>query len=119
MQLEELKRALRQKRSELVARLQNHRDVEAEWSADDHVERASDSDLRNTNVQDRTVIANSLTAVEVALKKLDRGTYGLCESCGKEIGGARLQAFPTATHCFSCAQKISRKGRSSFPGFMH
>lgn len=43
-----------------------------------------------------------------ALERLDSGTYGLCESCGKPIGKARMQAFPRATLCVDCKQRQER-----------
>ena len=41
---------------------------------------------------------------ERALQRLDDGTYGACERCGKPVGKLRLQAFPRATLCVSCKQ---------------
>jgi RNA polymerase-binding protein DksA len=46
---------------------------------------------------------------ERALERLDSGTYGLCENCGKPIGKARMQAFPSATLCVECKQKQERR----------
>jgi DnaK suppressor protein len=44
-----------------------------------------------------------LEAVEKALAKLDQGTYGICERCGKPISSARLQAMPATAYCIDCA----------------
>ena len=44
-----------------------------------------------------------------ALSRLDDGTYGVCESCGKPVGKLRLQAFPRATLCVSCKQLEERR----------
>ena len=38
------------------------------------------------------------------LKRMDEGTYGKCERCGREIPIERLEARPTASLCVSCAQ---------------
>jgi DnaK suppressor protein len=46
---------------------------------------------------------------ERAITKIDSGTYGICESCGKPIGKARLQAFPRATLCVTCKQREERR----------
>lgn len=43
--------------------------------------------------------------IQRALEKLDEGTYGKCESCGKEIPAERLEAVPAATLCVDCKQK--------------
>lgn len=49
----------------------------------------------------------SLFNVNKALKKIEDGTYGICEKCGNMIDPARLQAFPSATACMDCKKKIS------------
>ena len=50
-------------------------------------------------------LRDALTEVEHALVKLGAGTYGLCESCGKPIAPARLEAMPAARTCIDCASK--------------
>jgi DnaK suppressor protein len=50
-----------------------------------------------------------LEQTEHALDRIDAGTYGVCESCGKPIGKARLQAFPRATLCVVCKQRQERR----------
>ena len=44
-----------------------------------------------------------------ALERIDTGTYGLCESCGKPIGKGRMLAFPRATLCVECKQREERR----------
>lgn len=51
-----------------------------------------------------------LEQTEHALERLEAGTYGLCEVCGKPIGKARMQAFPRATLCVEDKQKQERRG---------
>ncbi len=40
--------------------------------------------------------------IDEALKAIESGGYGYCESCGIEIGIRRLEARPTATLCIDC-----------------
>jgi DnaK suppressor protein len=49
-----------------------------------------------------------LEQTEHALERTDAGTSGVCESCGKPIGKARLLAFPRATLCVECKQRQER-----------
>ncbi|WP_426310400.1 TraR/DksA family transcriptional regulator [Cellulosimicrobium sp. E-16] len=41
--------------------------------------------------------------VDAALARLDAGTYGVCEACGRPIATGRLEARPTARTCVACA----------------
>ncbi len=40
-----------------------------------------------------------LEEIQAALERLDSGTYGLCEACGKAIGEQRLASVPAARFC--------------------
>jgi RNA polymerase-binding protein DksA len=46
-----------------------------------------------------------LEDVHAAMQRIERGTYGICESCGKPIAPERLEAIPTARLCIACKQK--------------
>ncbi|HEV2993570.1 MAG TPA: TraR/DksA C4-type zinc finger protein [Acidimicrobiia bacterium] len=50
-------------------------------------------------------LEDTLDDIEVALQKLDDGTYGRCEGCGGPIAEARLEAMPAARLCITCASK--------------
>jgi DnaK suppressor protein len=44
----------------------------------------------------------SITEIDLALGKIDNGTYGICEQCGDTIPEARLEALPHASLCVAC-----------------
>ena len=48
-------------------------------------------------------LTETLNDIDDALAKIDAGTYGVCEQCGKPIGEARLEAMPAARLCIECA----------------
>jgi DnaK suppressor protein len=52
-------------------------------------------------------ISTSLEEVERALEKLDDGTYGFCDDCGKPIAPERLEAIPWTALCVKDASKRS------------
>lgn len=59
-----------------------------------------------------TLVNNTRDLLEQTVHALDRlasGTFGACESCGKAIGKARLQAFPRAVLCVACKQREERR----------
>lgn len=48
--------------------------------------------------------AQSILAIEAALGRIEKGSYGVCEACGEAIGEARLKAVPEATRCVDCSE---------------
>jgi DnaK suppressor protein len=48
-----------------------------------------------------------LVNVDRALAKIDAGTYGICEDCGKQIPAARLEARPESIRCVDCKTKAA------------
>ena len=52
-----------------------------------------------------------LLDLDEALRRLYRGEYGTCESCGSAIAKARLEAMPTARLCRDCKEKEERENR--------
>ena len=49
--------------------------------------------------------AKILQAIEEALARLDKGTYGSCRDCGEPISPARLHAIPWTRVCITCKEK--------------
>ncbi len=49
--------------------------------------------------------------IDAAITRVDAGTYGLCEACGKPIPEARLEVVPEATLCVSCKTGASLRRR--------
>lgn len=70
---------------------------EADWAA---VEISEDINLKRLSAQRQL-----LSDVEECLRKLNEGTYGICEDCGEEISEKRLYVIPTATLCIDCKEQ--------------
>jgi len=49
--------------------------------------------------------AKILQAIEEALMRIDKGTYGICRDCGEPIAPARLNAIPWTRVCITCKEK--------------
>ena len=45
-----------------------------------------------------------IEAIDLALTRIEAGSYGRCEGCGKGIPAARLEALPAATTCLACGE---------------
>jgi RNA polymerase-binding protein DksA len=54
-------------------------------------------------------VRDLIAKIERALKRIDAGTFGICEVCGKPIEKARLKALPYADLCIKDAQARSRR----------
>lgn len=52
----------------------------------------------------------TLAKIDRAIHKLDDGTYGLCDNCGREIGSGRLEVAPHSTLCVDC-KRLQERGR--------
>ena len=58
-------------------------------------------------------VEGELTDIDHALARIEDGTYGTCEACGKPIGDARLEAVPTARFCVEDQARAERDLRPS------
>ena len=58
----------------------------------------------------------SLYDIEDAIRRVDEGTYGACESCGGAIELPRLKALPFAKKCMAC-QNAAERGRTKYRPF--
>jgi RNA polymerase-binding transcription factor DksA len=50
-----------------------------------------------------------LDAIDTALTRIDEGSYGRCDVCGREISKTRLDILPFATRCVVCERKHGEK----------
>jgi DnaK suppressor protein len=58
-------------------------------------------------------LGESLNEVEHAIQKYEAGTYGLCDSCGRPIEQARLEAIPQASLCMKCKAQQEKETKGA------
>ncbi len=68
----------------------------------DPLDRATSESTRSIELRKRDRERKLIQKIINALKKIEDGTYGECESCGQPISEERLKARPEATLCFEC-----------------
>jgi len=103
-----LKKRLLSEQRELGQRLQIRLgDVSVEQEPDDEAAQATSSITRDMTVATIERERATLAAIEAALKRIEKGRYGVCESCGTAISDARLKALPWARLCISCANRMT------------
>jgi DnaK suppressor protein len=54
---------------------------------------------------------NAISQIDEALKRIEDGSYGLCDKCGARIPKARLDAVPYAAQCVQCASQQEENER--------
>lgn len=50
-----------------------------------------------------------LTRIEIALRRIERGQFGVCIECGEPINRKRLEAMPWTQHCLECQEEVERE----------
>ena len=69
------------------------------------------AELENRMALEKRII-EQLAGIDSALDKFEQGSYGICESCGKSIDPARLEALPQATLCMSCKATQAKNAKA-------
>ncbi len=77
-------------------------------AGDDQADAGSKTFEREHEMSLANNARDMMEQVQHALQRIEEGTYGICESCGRPIGKYRLQAFPRATLCLACKQAEER-----------
>ncbi|HET6421221.1 MAG TPA: TraR/DksA family transcriptional regulator [Geobacteraceae bacterium] len=70
--------------------------------------------LADTGLAVSGILREKLSRMEEAVRKLEEGSYGICEDCGEDIPVDRLRVEPFAICCVKCQEK--REGPSYPPG---
>jgi RNA polymerase-binding protein DksA len=56
-------------------------------------------------------LEQKLAEIDYALRTAQKGTYGICERCGKPIDPERLAALPETTLCVKCKNELEKAAR--------
>ena len=99
-------RALREMQEDLSRRLGRFTATPERGSALGFGKRVGDGTIEAVDRLNQIGVAERLEArlmrVDRALAKLEEGTYGTCDVCGREIDPRRLRAAPESTVCVTC-----------------
>jgi len=117
--LEEFRTALEKERRELQAQLTEleessfstpQSDISGEVAFDEeYADSGSATFERERDLSLENNIRDLLEKIDKALGRMEEGTYGMCERCGKPIEKARLKALPYANLCIKDKQAESRR----------
>jgi DnaK suppressor protein len=109
---ERLKKILYRKRAEVVKGLEQQMGRKLSVEAGQKVDSAMDSGDMSLQDMDQGIDYSLLEMkyeqykdIADAFRKLENGSYGLCEECGQEIDIKRLEVTPLARYCITCKQR--------------
>ncbi len=71
----------------------------------DIADQASGNNEVHIQLRLKQTDAKILQAIEEALGRIDKGSYGVCRDCGEPIADARLNAIPWTRVCIACKEK--------------
>jgi len=103
-----LRRTLNDLRADLLRDVHGRiRETQADRPTDvgDHVEDSDDDARQGLDLTLLEMRANTLTAIDNAIGRLDAGKYGSCFECDGPIAERRLRALPFAVRCRECEEE--------------
>ncbi|RUM59722.1 MAG: TraR/DksA family transcriptional regulator [Persephonella sp.] len=106
LDLKKIKEELIRKRNEILDNLakQDTSDINEKSGVEDTADIVSAELTRETLYKLSQAERETLFLIDLALKKIENGTYGICEECGEPIGEKRLEAIPWVRLCINCSQ---------------
>ena len=78
----------------------------------DEMDLASSEYIQSFEFRLRGREKSLLSKLDLALKKIDDGTFGICEICDEPIGKKRLEARPETSLCIKCKEDQEREERT-------
>ena len=86
--------------------------TDTEETFPDPTDRATLESDRNFLLRIRDRERKLIMKIREAMQRIDDETFGICESCGDDIGIDRLQARPVTTLCIECKRKQEASERA-------
>ena len=102
-ELQEIKKHLNTMKQDIVARIQEKKNMDMpEPEVGDPIDQASQSLDKEILFEVSDNDYKMLDQIEATLRRMEKGLYGCCQSCGKTIPLKRLRALPFARCCVNC-----------------
>jgi DnaK suppressor protein len=116
-ELESLRDLLITTRDELATRIEQRRqEIVADQEPDDEVGLAMRNSSAGMAIASIEREVRMLSEIELALRLMEKGEYGICTVCEEPIPNLRLRAIPWTRRCISCAGGgVARGSRDQTP----
>jgi DnaK suppressor protein len=103
--INEFKKKLLNLKMEIFSSLSNRKKTDVEKDIGDEIDDVVQTMEKEMMFDLSSNEKNILKDIENALKKIEKGNYGICELCGKKIEYKRLKHIPYARYCIECQKK--------------
>ena len=100
--LQRLKEILLEDKKRIEEELKNLSDTDYGSDVDSGDEESDEAEEMSSNIPISGILEERLKGIDRALEKMEAGTYGVCEKCGKEISMEVLDADPESALCKAC-----------------
>lgn len=108
-EIQKIRKTLVEKKDDLLSVVKSKKerdlnDVEVGDEVDSASQNVEKEMLFELNDNEKVI----LDAIESALRRIEKGSFGLCESCGKKITEKRLNAIPWVRYCIDCQSSAEK-----------
>ncbi len=103
--LEKFKNLLLKEKAGLEEKIKKLNDPDFGDDIDSLEEESDETEEMGTTIALSGSFSDRLSGINEALGKIDDGTYGICENCGKEISMELLEVDPESKLCKDCKSK--------------
>ena len=116
--IEKIKKELMDRKTQIIKDLndissdtEDTKDLEVKFPdfGDKTDENAQEIGEYSTNLATKSVLDSTLRDIDGALERIEKGTYGVCKYCKKQINKKRLLARPVASACVECKTKLQSR----------
>jgi len=100
--LDAIRKKLVEQRQDVLEAMKRNRAPEVTSDTGDEADQAQAAMDRDLQFELSDTERNTLDQIEGAIRKIDKGTYGVCEQCRQPVETLRIRALPFARYCIRC-----------------
>lgn len=100
--MDKFKQKLEKEKADILEELKDHKGI-TDFGSDVDVDEETDESAEYSNEMSIVqTLKNRLADIELALKKISNGAYGICEECNGKISDTVLEINPESRMCQKC-----------------
>ena len=108
-ELEAIKQELLNRKQDLDQKLTQLNEKVTDEREMDPADQAASSTMEQLKSSFQNTELDEYKNIELALEKIEDGSYGICQDCGEPIQDKRLRLYPNAARCLRCQEAAEEK----------